>query len=73
MKLASLVTTFVVAGNAQLFQPRNDAVGYSKGDSFPINITELFNNRGFGMESGDANFDTYHSVKSLPFPSIVYC
>lgn len=56
-----LVSALAAIAKGQLFQPQNAAVGYTKGDSFPVNITNLFNNRGFGMRPGDANFDTYHS------------
>jgi alpha-L-fucosidase len=47
--------------NGLVVNPKNSNDGKSGATSIPIDLSELVNNRAFGMSPGDANFDGNHA------------
>jgi hypothetical protein len=55
--LSALVPVSMTAGQL-VFMPQNDFQPLKgQGLSFPVNISSLFDNRGFGKEPNESNFD----------------
>lgn len=65
--LHGLLIAVPVCGEV-IFMPQNDFQPVSgKSYSFPVDLSPLFNNRGFGMTPNESNFDGHRS--STPFPT----
>ena len=45
-----------------IFQPQNAANSKNASRSITLDISDLYDNRGFGKEVGDADFNGYHST-----------
>lgn len=67
-KVLAIALLLPIALCQVLFQPQNAVKSYSKGYSVAIDISTLFNNRGFGEHPGDANFDGIHSMLFPLYP-----
>jgi alpha-L-fucosidase len=50
-----------LAQDGLVVDPKNADDGGPGGQSIPLDISDLTNNRAFGMSPGDANFDGFHS------------
>jgi alpha-L-fucosidase len=64
-----------LAQDGLVIDPKNADNGGPGGQSIPLDISELTNNRAFGMSSGDANFDGFHSgipAQSLPPADFIF-
>lgn len=61
--------SFCLTSNTQqaLLNPKNIAYGYSSSDNAPsvqVDLTDLFDNRGFAASPGNADFDGLHSMSA---------
>ena len=59
--LISAAAPLVLAQGGLVINPKNADDGTTGTASIPIDLSQLVNNRGFGMIPGDANFDGIHS------------
>jgi alpha-L-fucosidase len=50
-----------LAQDGLVIDPKNADNGGPGGQSIPLDLSDLANNRAFGMSPGDANFDGFHS------------
>jgi hypothetical protein len=57
IRLLGRITATVAVGSAQVLNPLYTSTQYSEITTQPLDITDLFNNRGFGTTPGDADFD----------------
>lgn len=63
--LPALLTVSMTAGQV-VFMPQNDFQPLKgQGLSFPVNISSLFDNRGFGKQPNESNFDGLGSKLGL--------
>ena len=75
--LTLLLLSFVSTVCAQaVFNPKNVGTSYNvTNPSFPVDLSSLYNNRGFAMRANDSNFDNYGSgypADSLPPSNFIY-
>ena len=59
--LYAFLLFFSVVQGQFLPNPKGNAQGSGMGNTSPMNLSSLFDNRAFGMRPRDANFDGYHS------------
>lgn len=77
MNFLSLFLFLLPLSGAQvLFNPKNvDSGSSGRNPSIPLDISSLYNNRGFAMKPNDSNLDGYgagYPADSLPPPNFVY-
>ncbi|KAK3700557.1 hypothetical protein LTR37_015885 [Vermiconidia calcicola] len=73
--LISAAAPLVLAQGGLVINPKNADDGTTGTASIPIDLSQLVNNRGFGMIPGDANFDGIHSgypAQYLPPANFTY-
>ena len=72
LSLSSLATVRAQA----VFNPKNGGTSYNgTNPSFSVDLSSLYNNRGFSMKANDSNFDGYDSgypADSLPPLNFLY-
>lgn len=61
MRLRSLFPLLALARAQVIFKPQNADNGGSYAPSVPLDLSSLFDNRGFAQKPGDADFDGKHS------------
>lgn len=72
-----LLLSFLSAVHAQaVFNPKNVGTSYNEANpSFPIDLSSLYNNRGFAMRPNDSNLDgsgSGYPANSLPPSNFIY-
>jgi alpha-L-fucosidase len=72
-----LLLSFLTAVHAQaVFNPKNIGTSYNAANpSFPVELSLLYNNRGFAVKPGDSNFDgsgSGYPANSLPPSNFIY-
>jgi len=72
-----LLLSFLTTAHAQaVFNPKNVGTSYNAvNPSFPVDLSSMYNNRGFAMKPGDSNLDgsgSGYPANSLPPSNFIY-
>lgn len=70
--LFSILLCSAFTAQAVIFQPQGNFQPLAgEADSFPVDLVQYYNNRAFGFQPGDADFDGNggsHTTASIPEP-----